>query len=116
MGSLYALKGDYERAITILTDGIRQYPAYPETYRSRACVYEKMGHPDMAISDMNEFLKRQPQNIRGLQYRAKLLEETGKHDLAEKDRRKVADLEKKKVPQEDDKETMDLLYTADRER
>lgn len=116
MGSLYALKGDYERAITILTDGIRQYPAYPETYRSRACVYEKMGHPDMAISDMNEFLKRQPQNIRGLQYRAKLLEETGKHDLAEKDRRKVADLEKKKAPQEDDKETMDLLYTADRER
>lgn len=116
MGSLYALKGDYEKAITILTDGIRQYPAYPETYRSRACVYEKMGHMNLAISDMDEFLKRQPRSIRGLQYRAKLLEDTGKHDLAEKDRRKVEDLEKKNVPQEDDKETTDLFYTADRER
>ena len=52
--------GEYEQAITLLTDVIRKKPEYAEGWNRRATVYYLAGDYPKSIADCNEVLKRNP--------------------------------------------------------
>jgi len=52
--------GEYEQAITLLTDVIRKKPEYAEGWNRRATVYYLAGDYRKSIADCNEVLKRNP--------------------------------------------------------
>jgi tetratricopeptide (TPR) repeat protein len=55
-------KGDFRSALEDLSDAITRWPRWPDPYRARAYVYEKLGKPDKAAKDREEAARRETAN------------------------------------------------------
>lgn len=68
------MKGNKDKALEYLNKAIEVSPAYAESYRSRAEVYESMGEFDKALADMDHFVTLSPKDAKGREFRNRLAE------------------------------------------
>jgi tetratricopeptide (TPR) repeat protein len=72
-GNAMASRGDYEHALIALSRACELTPDNPDYYVQRSRVYVHMGNRALAIKDLDQTLKLNPQHISALVSRAGLL-------------------------------------------
>ena len=66
LGSLYARKYNFERAITILDKGLHYFPNYFSARVLLAKCYLAMNHFDAAVAELEKVLSVDPSNVAAL--------------------------------------------------
>jgi tetratricopeptide (TPR) repeat protein len=56
-GNVYAMQGDYDRAIADYDEAIRLDPALASAWHNRGNAYARKGDADRAIADYNEAIR-----------------------------------------------------------
>lgn len=87
-GAASATRHDYASAIADLSQAITLAPAEGRYLRQRGEAYAAIGKRDLAMADLNEDLRRNPDDVPGLMFRARL------HLDAEDSKAAVADLDR----------------------
>jgi tetratricopeptide (TPR) repeat protein len=75
-GRLRAAKGEFDKALADFNATIRLAPT-GDAYAHRAFVFQKLSQPDEALADLNQALRREPNNYLALFMRGLLLGERG---------------------------------------
>lgn len=94
-GVVYHMKKDYDRAIADYTKAIELDPKTAENYALRGVIYQNKNDYYRAIVDYSKAIELNPKYIEVYKNRAEVYEKIGSKDLAEADRKKVEELEKK---------------------
>jgi len=84
-GEIAYQKGDYDKAISIFTEGINDHPKNTDGYLSRGLVWIKIEKYDAAIEDFNKALEIEPQLSKAFLYRGIAYEGGGNLTQAIKD-------------------------------
>ncbi len=69
-GLTQAMRGDYRAAIDNYSLALKNRPDFISAYMNRAIAYMKVGRNKRAISDLNQILRREPDNEKARNYRA----------------------------------------------
>lgn len=92
----YVSKGSYEFALRDYTEYMSSYPNDADVYTARAKIYFQLGNYEAALSDYTEYINRNPNEASTYKSRAEVYLKLGRTALAEADKRKADELEKKK--------------------
>jgi tetratricopeptide (TPR) repeat protein len=84
LGRESLLRGDYVRAVRILTVSINGNPT-PEAFKLRGQAYDLLGNYDKALSDFSQYIGADPSNPSGYLIRADAHTFHGKHEKAIED-------------------------------
>jgi predicted aspartyl protease/tetratricopeptide (TPR) repeat protein len=76
-GAAMAARGDYDHALIALSRACQLAPDNPEYFLQRSRVYTRMGNRDLAVKDLDQTLKLNPQHVTALVSRAELLFSNG---------------------------------------
>jgi tetratricopeptide (TPR) repeat protein/predicted aspartyl protease len=72
-GAAMAARGDYDHALAALSRACELAPDNPEYFFQRSRLYFKMGNQVLAVKDLDQTLKLNPQHVTALVSRAELL-------------------------------------------
>ena len=92
--TMYAAKGDNDRAIADYSQVIRLNPEFTSAYYLRGNTYTAKRNYDQAIADYSQVIQRQPDNVEVYSKRAEAYAQKGEKEKAIADYQKVVELSK----------------------